>query len=129
MIGVTGGKGGVGKSTFAILLLCELLKKNKKVLLCDCDVECPNDYLLLGEKLINSVQKIFGTFPKLDKRKCRKCGICAQTCRNNAIFINQESTLFLLKIYARDVEPARRLVLLVLLKKKKKRQEKFFLIK
>ena len=86
MIGVTGGKGGVGKSTFAILLLCELLKKNKKVLLCDCDVECPNNYLLLGEKLINSVQKIFGTFPKLDKRKCRKCGICAQTCKSNAIF-------------------------------------------
>ncbi len=68
MIRVTGGKGGVGKSTFAILLLYELLRENKKVLLCDCDVECANDYLLLGEKLNSPVQKVFGIFPGLDKK-------------------------------------------------------------
>ena len=47
VIGVTGGKGGTGKSTLATALAVELAKQNK-VLLVDADVECPNDHLLLG---------------------------------------------------------------------------------
>jgi len=49
-IAITGGKGGTGKSTVAVLLANELVRKGKKVILADCDVECPNDYLLLGQK-------------------------------------------------------------------------------
>jgi MinD superfamily P-loop ATPase len=85
-IAVTGGKGGVGKSTVAILLANEFVRENKKILLCDCDVECPNDYLLLGQKLKKSKEKIFAEFPKLNKEKCKKCGLCVKTCQNNAIF-------------------------------------------
>lgn len=85
-IAITGGKGGTGKSTFSILFAKELLKKGKKVVLVDCDVECPNDYLLLGKKLKNLSKLIFATFPKLDKRKCRKCGLCSKVCKENAIF-------------------------------------------
>ncbi len=85
-IAITGGKGGTGKSTFAVLLALDLIKKGKKVILCDCDVECPNDYLLLGEKLKKSAKGIFADFPILDKKKCQKCGLCAKTCRENAIF-------------------------------------------
>ena len=85
-IAITGGKGGTGKSTVAILLANKFVKQNKKVILVDCDVECPNDYLLLSQKLKRSVKKIFMEFPKLDKRKCKKCGLCAKVCRNNAIF-------------------------------------------
>jgi len=81
----TGTKGGVGKSTFAILLTYKLISKGKKVVLCDCDVECPNDHLLLNTKLSNKT-KVYQPIPKLDKRKCRKCGICAEKCRSNAIF-------------------------------------------
>jgi MinD superfamily P-loop ATPase len=47
-IAITGGKGGTGKSTVAILMANKFAKEGKKVLLCDCDVECPNDYLLLS---------------------------------------------------------------------------------
>ncbi len=83
---ITGGKGGVGKSMFAILLANDLLKKGKKVILCDCDVECPNDYLLLGQKLGKLVGQIYSEFPKIDNKKCRKCGICVKTCLSNAIF-------------------------------------------
>jgi len=83
---VTGGKGGVGKSTVAILLANKLIHEGKKVILCDCDVECPNDYLLLGEKLKKSARRVFADFPVLDKKKCQKCGLCVKTCRENAIF-------------------------------------------
>ena len=85
-IAITGGKGGTGKSTVAILFANQLLKKGKKVILCDCDVECPNDYLLVGQKLVKPIKKTYIKFPKLDKRKCTKCGLCARTCRSNAIF-------------------------------------------
>ena len=86
-IAITGGKGGVGKSTMAVLLANKLREKGKNVLLCDCDVECPNDYLLLGEKMKKPVKKIFAEFPKLNKKKCQKCGLCAKTCQSNAIFL------------------------------------------
>ena len=85
-IAITGGKGGTGKSTVAILLAGELLKKGKKVVLCDCDVECPNDYLILGEKLNKLAGRIYAEFPRLIKKRCKKCGLCVRTCRNNAIF-------------------------------------------
>jgi len=85
-IAISGGKGGVGKSTIAVLLANRFVKKGKKVILCDCDVECPNDYLLIGQKLKNPVRKVFAEFPKLNKKKCKKCGLCVKTCRSNAIF-------------------------------------------
>jgi len=85
-IGITGGKGGTGKSTFAILLSLELIKKGKNVILCDCDVECPNDYLILGKKLTKPVKNVFAEFPVLIKKKCKKCGLCVKSCRQNAIF-------------------------------------------
>jgi len=85
-IGISGGKGGTGKSTVAILFANKLIKENKKVILCDCDIECPNDYLLLSQKLKKPVEKVYAEFPKLIKEKCKKCGLCAKTCRSNAIF-------------------------------------------
>jgi len=83
-IASTGTKGGVGKSTFAILLAFKL-SKNKRVVLCDCDVECPNDYLILNQKLKNP-ENIYQDYPVLDKKRCVKCGICSKTCKENAIF-------------------------------------------
>lgn len=85
-IAVTGGKGGTGKSTVAVLIAKGLQQQGSKVVLCDCDVECPNDYLLTGVELKDPEKKVFGEFPKLIKEKCKKCGKCAKTCRSNAIF-------------------------------------------
>lgn len=85
-LGITGGKGGTGKSTVSILLANKLRKEGKKIVLCDCDVECPNDYLLLGQKLKKPKGKVYAQFPKLDKKKCQKCGLCVKNCRSNAIF-------------------------------------------
>ncbi|MBZ9569781.1 ATP-binding protein [Patescibacteria group bacterium] len=85
-IAISGGKGGTGKSTIAILFANKFVRENKKVILVDCDVECPNDYLLLGQKLGKPQEKVYAEFPKLSKTKCQKCGLCVKTCRNNAIF-------------------------------------------
>jgi MinD superfamily P-loop ATPase len=85
-IAITGGKGGTGKSTVAVLLANKLITQEKKVVLVDCDVECPNDYLLIGQEINKAQRKIYIEFPELDKSKCRKCGLCTKTCRDNAIF-------------------------------------------
>lgn len=83
IIGITGGKGGTGKSTVATALAYELAKNNR-VLLVDADVDCPNDHLLL------SVERIFSRaveqrIPRWDSGKCIKCGLCGDVCKTNAI--------------------------------------------
>jgi len=86
-IAITGGKGGTGKSTVSILLANKIRKQNKKVVLVDTDVECPNDYLLLSQKLTQPKEKVYAQFPQLIKEKCHKCGLCAKNCRSKAIFM------------------------------------------
>ena len=84
-IAVTGGKGGTGKSTFSVLYSLKLAREGKKVVLCDADVECPNDHLLLKKKLEKG-RPIKLEFPKPNPEQCRQCGKCAQACTRNAIF-------------------------------------------
>ncbi len=82
-IGITGGKGGTGKSTIATSLACELAKSNR-VLLVDADVDCPNDHLLLSiERELKS--RVEQRIPKWDLEKCTKCGLCGHVCKTNAI--------------------------------------------
>jgi len=69
---ITGGKGGTGKSTVAVLFANKFIRKNKRIVLVDCDVECPNDYLLLGQKLGKPRERVYAEFPKLIKEKCTK---------------------------------------------------------
>lgn len=82
-IAITGGKGGTGKSTIATAVAVELAENNR-VLLVDADVDCPNDHLILGIKR-NKVKDIFQPIPKINKKKCKKCGRCAEVCRESAI--------------------------------------------
>ena len=84
LVASTGGKGGTGKSTFAVLSALRFSNQGKRVLLCDCDVECPNDHLLLGVELDES-EPIYQDFPELNAEKCVRCGACSKACRENAI--------------------------------------------
>jgi len=86
IVGVSGVKGGVGKSTFAVLLALELNERGKKVLLVDADVEAPNDHLLLNKKLENLFAYTYQKIPTVDKNLCKECGACSKVCRSHAIF-------------------------------------------
>lgn len=92
-IAVTGGKGGTGKSTVAAALAVELAKE-KKVMLVDADVECPNDHLILSTKL-KKHSNVYQPIPKWDFKKCTKCGKCASVCKQNAIvFVRDRFPVF-----------------------------------
>ena len=55
---VTGGKGGVGKTSIAIKLSLELVYHNKKVLLIDCDHNLSNTAIKLGLDIDNNFLKL-----------------------------------------------------------------------
>jgi len=98
LIASTGGKGGTGKSTFAVLLVLKLSNEGKKVVLCDCDVECPNDYLLLNQEIVDP-KPIYRKLPELDEAKCVKCGICSRVCKENAVFwVKEKPPMFFLDL-------------------------------
>lgn len=93
-IAVAGGKGGTGKSTIATMITAELAKDEKSMLV-DCDVECPNDHLLLNTDLI-FYKDVFQVIPKWDRSLCDKCGKCAEICKQNAIvFVKGKFPAFL----------------------------------
>ncbi len=85
IIASTGVKGGVGKSTFAILLAYKLSNQGKKVVLYDADVECPNDNLIINKQLKNP-DYVYQDYPVIDEDKCTKCGLCSKNCREHAVF-------------------------------------------
>lgn len=76
----------MGKSTVSILLANKLVREGKKVVLCDLDVECPNDHLLLGVSLGDVGRFVYAQFPKLNRKKCAKCGLCVSKCPSHAVF-------------------------------------------
>ncbi len=84
VIGITGGKGGTGKSTMSVAIACQLSKEGKKVLLVDADVDCPNDHILLDIK--RYLEKVVEQrIPQWDFEKCTKCGLCGDVCNSSAI--------------------------------------------
>ncbi|MEA3475074.1 MAG: ATP-binding protein [Candidatus Cloacimonadota bacterium] len=93
-ISVASGKGGTGKTTFAVnfSLFLNNIKKNKIVLV-DLDVEEPDCHIFL--RAINSNRKkCFREIPKVNE-KCNLCGKCAEICEFNAIAVaNTEVIIF-----------------------------------
>ena len=82
-IAIASGKGGTGKSMVASSLAVEFAK-DKRTLLIDADVECPNAHLLLSIKR-EKITSIYQAVPKFDFERCKKCGKCAGVCKQGAI--------------------------------------------
>jgi len=90
ILSIASGKGGTGKTTVAVNMALSL----ENVQLLDCDVEEPNDHLLLQP----TIEKIFAVYvrvPKVDLEKCDYCAKCAEFCAFNALFVaNKQIMVF-----------------------------------
>jgi len=90
-IAVASGKGGTGKTLIATSLALSL----EKAILVDCDVEEPNDHLLIHPSW-QKTELVELPFPKVDLDKCTFCRECQRVCRFGAIVVllNQVMTFY-----------------------------------
>ena len=86
IITVASGKGGTGKTTFAVNLAYALAMQGKQVRLLDCDVEEPNDHLFVKPDF-SEESNVTVLKPVWDEEKCTGCGKCAEACNYNAIAV------------------------------------------
>ena len=87
---VTGGKGGVGKTTATLLWAWRLKKQGESPLLIDADVEAPNLHLFLGAG--QRIAYLTQAFPRI-ANSCTGCGLCVKHCPNNALVAGKPPTL------------------------------------
>ena len=91
IISVASGKGGTGK-TLVATSLAFALKDSHEVGIFDCDVEEPNDHILLKPSITGS-EPVSIQVPVVDEKKCLYCGKCAEVCAYHAIAVLGEHVL------------------------------------
>jgi MinD superfamily P-loop ATPase len=84
-IAITGGKGGVGKTTIAVNIAAALSEMGYRVALMDADVDAPDDHIMLGITLEKPLD-VTVNVPAIDAGKCTGCRRCVEACRRNALF-------------------------------------------
>lgn len=89
---VASGKGGTGKTTFAVNLSYALAQQGHEVRLLDCDVEEPNDHLFVKPDFTEE-SDVTVLKPVWDPDKCTGCGECADACNYNAIAVVNDKVL------------------------------------
>lgn len=89
VIAVTGGKGGVGKSTVAVNIAAALAARGHAVALIDADTEAPNNHILLSLPLVDGID-VQVAMPLAEDTLCTHCGDCITACRRNALFLPPE---------------------------------------
>jgi MinD superfamily P-loop ATPase len=92
VITVASGKGGTGKTTFAVNLAYALAQRGERVRLLDCDVEEPNAHLFVKPDFTGK-RSVTVPKPVWDATICTFCGECAQACQYNAIAVVKQKVL------------------------------------
>lgn len=85
IISVASGKGGTGKTLVATSLAFSL-KDTHSVMLLDCDVEEPNDYVFVKPVIAGS-EPVYIAVPQVAEDRCTYCGTCARVCPYHAIAV------------------------------------------
>ncbi len=95
IIGITGGKGGTGKTVIAVNLALAMAGLGKRVTYLDCDTDCPSAHILLGA-MLGERRAVQSFLPAFDLEKCRRCGRCVSECQFNALYPGKDGvpTLF-----------------------------------
>lgn len=99
-ISIVSGKGGTGKTTFAVNLAWALGNRNartpsgerREIRLLDCDVEEPNAHLFVRPKTTTR-DSVTVPKPVWDPDTCIACGKCASACQFNAIALVKRQVL------------------------------------
>lgn len=91
-IAIASGKGGTGKTTFAVNLAYTLADRGDTVRLLDCDVEEPNDHLFVQPEF-TEIKPVEVMKPVWDETLCTGCGECAEACHYNAIAVVKDKVL------------------------------------
>ncbi len=81
-IAVASGKGGVGKTTVAAALAESL---GPGTIFADCDVDAANGAIALGAEILGREPYFAGPGFRIDPAACSDCGLCARTCRFEAV--------------------------------------------
>ncbi|MFH1285403.1 MAG: 4Fe-4S binding protein [Candidatus Micrarchaeota archaeon] len=84
IVGVTGGKGGTGKTVLALNLALAFAKSGRKVKYLDCDADSPASHMLVGAER-KERREVRSFVPKFNE-KCTKCGKCVKVCEVNALY-------------------------------------------
>lgn len=93
-ITIASGKGGTGKTTFAVNLAYYLNGTGNIVSLLDGDVEEPNAHLFVPSENMKEEQ-VTVLKPKLHPEKCTACRKCVEACGYNALtLVNKKLLLF-----------------------------------
>jgi len=95
LIAITGGKGGVGKSTVAVNIAEALVQSGHRVALADADVDGPDDHILLNIPLTSPLD-VTCTLPLIVDAKCTRCRQCVDACRRYALFQPKDSSPILI---------------------------------
>ncbi len=85
IIGVTGGKGGTGKTVVAVNLAIAIAKEGKSVAYLDCDADCPSSHMIAGAER-GGKEEVRSFVPEIKADKCIHCGVCVEKCEFNALY-------------------------------------------
>ncbi|MCL4393291.1 MAG: ATP-binding protein [Chloroflexi bacterium] len=85
---ILSGKGGTGKTSVAAAFASLAHSESLRAVLADADVDAANLELVLHPRTLETHDFVGGSIAVIDPDRCDGCGVCASTCRFDAIEVS-----------------------------------------